>query len=255
MQDLLIYLSCGLSAGIVGGYLGLGGGIVMVPFMTLLMGLDIKTAVPVSMTAIVVNSISASNEYLKKNMVNIELALMLAVFTVLGNITGSYLSDVIPGDFIKLLFSAVLLYTAVSFIRKKKNAGTLAPESSRGTYFFVTVFVTFFTGLISALIGIGGGIIIIPVLFLVLNLPLTIVRGTWSFTFGFAAAASTAVYFINDRIDFHLVPPIIVGIIIGGKIGGFLGTKAKPFAVKLAFFVLLLYTAFKLAYEPLRRLL
>ncbi|MFZ5979322.1 MAG: TSUP family transporter, partial [Candidatus Zixiibacteriota bacterium] len=94
MLDLLIYLSCGLSAGIVGGYLGIGGGIVMVPFMTLLMDLDIKTAVPVSMTAIVVNSISASNEYLKKNMVNIELALTLAVFTVLGNITGSYLSDV-----------------------------------------------------------------------------------------------------------------------------------------------------------------
>ena len=255
MQDLLIYLSCGLSAGIVGGYLGLGGGIIMVPFMTLLMGLDIKTAVPVSMTAIVVNSISASNEYLKKNMVDIELALTLAVFTVLGNVTGSYLSDVIPGEYIKLLFSVVLLYTAFSFIRKKKNSELSFPETGRGIYFFVTVFVTFFTGLISALIGIGGGIIIIPVLFLVLNLPLTIVRGTWSFTFGFAAAASTAVYFINDRIDFHLVPPIIVGIIIGGKIGGFLGTKAKPFAIKLAFFILLLYTAFKLAYEPLRRML
>jgi len=255
MQDLLIYLSCGLSAGIVGGYLGLGGGIIMVPFMTLLMGLDIKTAVPVSMTAIVVNSISASNEYLKKNMVDIELALTLAVFTVLGNVTGSYMSDVIPGDYIKLLFSAVLLYTAISFIRRKKNSELSAPKTGRGTYLFVTVFVTFFTGLISALIGIGGGIIIIPVLFLVLNLPLTIVRGTWSFTFGFAAAASTAVYFINDRIDFHLVPPIIVGIIIGGKIGGFLGTKAKPFAVKLAFFILLLYTAFKLAYEPLMRML
>jgi len=251
MLDLLIYLSCGLSAGIVGGYLGLGGGIIMVPFMTLLMGLDIKTAVPVSMSAIVVNSISASNEYLKKNMVDVELGLVLAVFTVLGYITGSYLSDIIPGNYIKLLFSVVLLYTAFSFIRKKKTNPEAPQPVSRGTYLFVSLFVTFLTGIIAALIGIGGGIIIIPVLFLVLNLPLTVVRGTWSFTYGFAAAASTAVYFINDRIDLALVPPIIVGIIIGGKIGGWLGTMAKPRVVKIAFFILLIYTAFKLAYGPL----
>ena len=98
MLDLFLYLTCGLSAGIVGGYLGLGGGLIMVPFMTLLMGVDIKTAVPVSMSAVMVNSISSSNEYLKKNMVDIELGLVLAVFTVLGNIAGSNLDSVIPGN-------------------------------------------------------------------------------------------------------------------------------------------------------------
>jgi uncharacterized membrane protein YfcA len=252
MLDLLLYLTCGLSAGIVGGYLGLGGGIIMVPFMTLLMGVDIKTAVPVSMSAVMVNSISCSNEYLKKNMVDIELGLVLAVFTVLGNIAGSNLDSVIPGNYIRLLFAAVLLFSAFFFIRPKKQDPENPPRAGRAAYIFVSVFVTFLTGFIAALVGSGGGLIIVPILFMVLNLPLTVVRGTWSFTFGFAAAASTAVYFINGQMDLELVPPVIVGILIGGKIGGSLGTRAKPMVIKIAFFILLLYTAFEMTYKTLK---
>ena len=73
MNEFFLYILCGLTAGLLGGYLGLGGGIVMVPFLTVIAGVDIKTAVPVSVTAIVVNSFSASNEYLKKGMVDMEL--------------------------------------------------------------------------------------------------------------------------------------------------------------------------------------
>ncbi len=250
MNELLFVL-CGLSAGVLGGYLGLGGGIVMVPFMTLLLGMDIKAAVPVSVTAIAVNSISASREYLKKGMVDWELAVTLAVSTVLGFVTGSLLISYIPSVAIKLAFSACLLYTAVSFIRKKKVVGEGDSGVSRTTYFYVSIVVTFLTGVLSALIGIGGGLVMVPVLFLLFDLPLTVVRGTWSFTYGFAAAASTAVYFVMDRIDLTVVPPVIVGIIVGGKIGGYLGTLAKPTVVKGVFFVLLLYTAFKLSYAPL----
>ena len=73
MFDQLLYVLCGLTAGLLGGYLGLGGGVIMVPFLTVVTGLDIKIAAPISITAIVVNSFSASNEYLKKGMVDLEL--------------------------------------------------------------------------------------------------------------------------------------------------------------------------------------
>ena len=250
-----VYILCGLSAGVLGGYLGLGGGVVMVPFMTLLMGLDIKEAVPVSVAAITINSVSASREYLKKGLVDVELSLTLAVFTVLGFITGSLLIEYVPGDALRLIFSACLLYTAYSFMRKKAATAEVSEKSVERKFFYVSVFLTFLTGVLSALIGIGGGLVMVPVLFLLFNLPLTTIRGTWSFTYGFAAAASTAVYFFMDRIDLTIVPPVIVGIIVGGKIGGFLGTLAKPAAVKIIFFVLLLYTAFKLGYGPLMELL
>ncbi|UCD64867.1 MAG: TSUP family transporter, partial [Candidatus Zixiibacteriota bacterium] len=84
MFDQLLYVLCGLSAGLLGGYLGLGGGVVMVPFLTVLVGIDIKQAAPISITAIVVNSFTASNEYLKRGMVDMELVIVLAVFMVLG---------------------------------------------------------------------------------------------------------------------------------------------------------------------------
>ncbi len=247
----LLFIGCGFSAGILGGYLGLGGGIVMVPFMTLLMGLDIKAAVPVSVAAIAVNSIAASNEYLKKKMVDVELAVTLAVSTVLGFITGSLLINYVPANAIRFIFSACLLYTAFSFIRRKGSGRQVSETVSRSAYLWVSILATYVTGVLSALIGIGGGLLMVPVLFLLFNLPLATVRGTWSFTYGFAAAASTAVYYVMDRIDLNIVPPVIVGIVIGGKLGGYLGTLAKPAVVKVVLFALLLYTAFKLSFTLL----
>ncbi len=72
---------------------------------------------------------------------------------------------------------------------------------------------------------------------------------------GFSAAASSTVYFLNDSINFSVVAPVILGIIIGGKLGGFLGTLAKPMVVKVMFFIVMLYLAFRLGYDPLMELL
>ena len=131
MLDQLLYISCGLCAGLLGGYLGLGGGIVMVPFLTVVAGIDIKTAAPVSLTAIVVNSFSASNEYLKKGMVDLELVIILSVFMVLGNISGSLLSAYVPGDHIRLIFTVLLVYAAFSLLKGKKPAERMAFSDNR----------------------------------------------------------------------------------------------------------------------------
>lgn len=255
MYDQLLYILCGLSAGLLGGYLGLGGGIVMVPFLTVALGLDIKTAVPVSVTAIVVNSFSASNEYLKKGMVDLELVVMLAIFMVIGNISGSLLSEYIPSQYTQLLLTILLVYTAFSMLKGKKAGERLSYADDRNKYLFITTFLALVTGTLAGLVGIGGGVILVPVMYLIIGLPLTTARGTSLLMVGFSSAAACGVYFLKGQIDFEIVSGVIAGIIIGGKLGGYLGTMAKPMVVKILFLIIMLYLAFKLSYQPLLELL
>ncbi len=254
-MDIILYILCGLSAGLLAGYLGLGGGIVMVPYLTIVTGLDFKTAVPVSVSAIMVNSLAASNEYLKKGMVDIEMVIVLSLFMVIGNITGSNLSQVIPSDFIRLVFTVLLIYTALSLLKDKKKSEQISFSDNRMKMFFITVVISFFTGILAGLLGIGGGVILVPVLYLVVGLPLTTARGTSSLMVGFSAAAAATVYFLNGMIDYMVVAPVITGVVIGGKLGGYLGTIAKPKIVKIIFVCVMLYLAFKLGYEPLMEIL
>jgi uncharacterized membrane protein YfcA len=255
MSDQLLYILCGLCAGLYGGYLGLGGGPVIVPFLTVLAGVDIKLAVPVSLTAIVVNSFTTSNEYLRKGMVDLELVIVLSVFMVLGNIAGSLLSAVVPGDYTRIILTVVLIYTAFSLLKGRKSTDRLVFSDNRGKYLVLCTLVAFATGTLSALVGIGGGIILVPVLYLVIRIPLATARGTVSLLIGFSAAAAATVYLLNGQIDATVLPGVVLGVIIGGKLGAHLGTTAKPLAVKIVLFVVMLYLAFRLSSEPIKEFL
>ncbi|UCG61730.1 MAG: sulfite exporter TauE/SafE family protein [Candidatus Zixiibacteriota bacterium] len=255
MFEQLLYILCGLSAGLLGGYLGLGGGIIMVPFLTVVAGVDIKIAVPISITAIVVNSFSASNEYLKKGMVDLELVIILSVFMVLGNITGSFLSSYIPSTYVSLILTVILLYAAFSLLKGRKPVERMTFKDNRTRYLLVCTVLSYLTGAVGALVGIGGCVIIIPVLYLIIGLPLSTARGTCSLMLGFSAAAASTVYFLNGQIDVSILPGVVLGIILGAKFGGYLGTMAKPLVVKILFFIIMLYLAYRLSYQPIQELL
>ncbi len=254
-MDILLYLLCGFSAGLLGGYLGLGGGEIMVPFLTVIAGVDIKSAVPVSMAAIVVNSFSTSNEYLKKGMVDLELVVVLGIFLVMGTIAGSNLSVVIPADYIKILLTVLLVYTAFSMIRGKSLPKRLVFSDNRTKYLVHCLALAFGVGTTAALVGIGGGVLLIPILYLIVGLPLSTARGTSSLMICFASASATVVYLLSDVIDLAIVSPVIVGIALGGRLGGLFGTGAKPLVVRAIFFVAMLYLAYRLAGGVLEKLL
>jgi uncharacterized protein len=255
MTDLLLYIGCGLVAGVLGGYLGLGGGIVIVPYLVVLAGQDIKAAVPVSLAAITVNSLSSSTEYLKKGMVDLDLVVMLATFLTVGNVCGSLLISAVPKDPLQLLFTAVLIYGAIAFLMssKPKALGETGPGTHRNTV--LAVVVSLVAGLLGGLVGVGGGVILVPALYLLMGVSLTTARGTATFMMGFSTAASTVVLMVDREIDYGIVGPVILGTIVGGKIGGLMGTVAKPVMVRIIMFFVLLYLAVRLSWEPLTRLL
>lgn len=246
-MNILLLLSCGILAGLIGGYLGVGGGIIIVPFLTLAMGYGIKEAIPISMAAIVINSLASSSEYMKKGMVDLELMVVLTFAMVIGMIAGSTLLTVIPAAYVKFLLAVVLVYTAISLLQgKEKSAATVA--ANKKSRLMLCALLAGLGGVLAGLVGIGGGVIVIPLMFLLIGIPLATARGTSSFIVGFSGAASLAVYFLNGLVNLTVAPAVILGTIIGGKLGGRLGTVAKPMAVKILFFVLLVYVAIRLAY-------
>lgn len=246
-MTIALLVLCGVLAGLVGGYLGVGGGIVIVPFLTLAMGYDIKAAIPISMAAIVINSLASSSEYMKKGMVDLELMVVLTFAMVVGMIIGSTLLTIIPATYVKLLLAAVLAYTAISLLHGKEKTASAVAENKRARL-KLAILLAALGGILAGLVGIGGGVIVVPLMFLLFGLPLSTARGTSSFIVGFSGAASLAVYFINGLVNLAVAPAVVLGTVIGGKLGGKLGTVAKPTPVKIIFFVLMIYVAFRLAY-------
>lgn len=227
----------------------------MVPFMAIVMGLDIKAAAPISMAAIIVGSMSASTPYLKKNSIDNELAVVLGVFMTIGGVTGSIVSAYIPSNIIQLIFSVLVIYAALMLFKKKNESEKRWHSDNRTIYYSVAATAAFFTGTIAATLGVGGGIFLIPALYLLFGKDLKVARGTSAMVIGFSATAATAVYLGAGRLDAAAAMPLILGVVIGGMIGGKLGTLAKPLAVKIVFLIVMLFTAYKLLSSALGTLL
>lgn len=249
---ILGLLLCGVLAGLFGGYLGVGGGIIMVPYLTLVSGLEIKAAIPISMSAIVVNSLASSSEYLRKGMVDVELVILLGTATLIGMLIGSSLLTVVPAMYVKLLLAGVIIYTAITFAGGKEKVTTGGSDSVPRRHMVWCSVLSLLGGVLASIVGMGGGVIVIPLMFLVIGVPLTVARGTSSFIVGISGAASVAIHLINGMVDFSQIPPVMLGTLLGGKLGGSLGTVAKPVAVKILFVVVLLYISVRLGWEPIQ---
>lgn len=254
MPELLIFMLCGLAGGMLGGYLGLGGGIIVVPGLTIIAGVPITVAVPASLAAVVVSSIAASNEYLKRSLVDFEIVVILAFFMVTGSVLGGTLNAALPSQSVRVLFAILLLYSAISILRGRQAEKRLNVSNSGKRHLLVGGIIALAAGMLSGLLGVGGGVVIVPLLYLAIGLPLSSARGTSSFTIGFSAAAGFAVYLLMDRVDLRMTSAVLMGSIIGAKAGGYFGTLAKPMAIKLSFFVVMLYLSIRLAWEPIRGL-
>jgi uncharacterized membrane protein YfcA len=219
-------------SGFVGGFLGLGGGIVLVPFLTLIIGIPMHHAVALSLSAIMANSIASSNEYLKKDFIDFRLVAPLAIFASIGAVFGSSISQ----------------YTIYSLIRKKEDTQTESGSSGQPNMTLICL-IALLAGIVSALIGVGGGIVIIPAIYLIMNYSINIARGTSAFTIGIIATAGSIVYLFQGVLQVQNVGPVILGMMFGAWLGGKTGVRAKSIVVRLVFSVVLFYLAARMFYE------
>lgn len=272
--NLWILGSIGLVAGLLGSTLGVGGGIFIVPMLTLALHLPIHIAIGSSLIAIVATSCTAASIYVKSRLTNIKLGLLLGTATIPGAIIGALVAAFLTSSILSALFGIILIYTAYRMVvQHLSTAGALPSEDNSfkpdhamvnklndltDSYYdqnmdrIITYRVNhtpqglvagFFGGTLSGLLGIGGGIVNVPVMNLVMGLPIKTAIGTSSFIIVMTTAASAFIYCFHGYIYPIIVAPLVLGAFIGARAGAELTRRAERTFLNRIFAVFLLIIA------------
>lgn len=260
MLTLLLLFITSLAVGFVSSIVGIGGGSILTPLLTLVFGYDIKVSIATSLLCIVVTSSSASSVYLEKGLVNLRVALLLEPATALGAIIGAFITIAIPSEIIKGILGIVLLYLAITMVyrvinNKSKSKEEHAPSSARSIPLkrgIAAITISFIAGMLSGMLGIGGGVIKVPLLTLVLGLPLKSAIATSSFMIGLTAAAGSIVYLLKGFIEPFLVIVVASGIMPAAILGAKTMRRLKPRVLSLLLSVVLFYAGLRLLWSLVR---
>ena len=252
MNTLWVFLVA-IGAGAFGSMLGLGGGIILVPALTLLMGVPIKEAVAASLVAVAATSCAGVPTYLQAGLVDWRLGVRLLIPTLLGAIAGGLLIGFISSNAIRWLFIALILYVLGQMLwamRYPPAVQEVLPDCraqwnprQRG----IAVVLSALGGAISALLGVGGGLIQVPLMYAILKAPLRCAIGTSTFLIGATASASALLYLVQGKLQPDIVVPATLGIVLGARGGVKLAQRVPTLALRLIFVGVMLYTVVRFA--------
>jgi hypothetical protein len=263
IETFLLLILLALVAGFIGALLGLGGGIVLVPGLTLLFGCNVKVAIATSLMSVIATSSAAATVYVSERFTNIRLGMTLELATTTGALMGGVLAVFVSGRYLYFLFAAVLVYAAASMLRGRGTAAEEAvtqPASSGLSAEFVDpasrktvsygvsampagMLGSTAAGILSGMLGIGGGIVKVPLMNLVMGVPMKAAIATSNFMIGVTAAAGAFFYWTRGLTEPAVTAPSVIGVLVGARIGTRVAGRARTRALSLAFVVLLVITA------------
>ena len=259
--ELTLFL-ISIVAGTLGAVLGLGGGIIIIPTLTLLFGINIRYAIGASIVSIIATSSGAAATYVKDHITNIRVAMLLEVATSVGALTGALLATVVNGEFLFFLFAILLFYSAIAMLlgggrehsrmtqpdplatRLKLNSSypdrVLGREVSYNvTHVTLGFFLMIGAGILSGLLGIGSGSMKVPAMDRAMGLPIKVSTATSNFMIGVTGAASAGAYFMRGMILPSLAAPVAIGVLVGSAIGTRLMVRLPATQIRRAFVVVL----------------
>lgn len=249
----------GIFAGVLGAALGLGGGVLMILFFTLVMNIPIHKAVALSLLAVIASSSMAGSVYVRDKMTNIKLAMVLETCTVPGAVLGAFLALSMPSHAVEAILGIVLLYAAIVSFRQIRSekiviskdrlgiGGEYYDEAKKATVKYsvdrlkVGLFASLLAGLVSGIVGIGGGIIKVPIMNLIMKVPIKASAATSNFMVGVTAAASAVVYFGKGVMDLQMAVPTVLGIMIGAFAGTRILSLSKSPHLRMLLGLMLLF--------------
>jgi uncharacterized membrane protein YfcA len=254
----LIFLA-GAMAGSLGALLGIGGGVFLVPFLTLALGIDSRYAIPISLTTVIATSTAVSAGTAGRQLINLRLGMVLEVATAAGGLLGGLTFDLIPERTLFLMFGVVTAFSGVMMLGRlnKRNVildptvdpgrlgGRYHEEESGGTVVYrlrrfpVAVLASFVAGNVSSILGIGGGIIKVPVLNAWCGVPLRAAAATSAFMIGVTATAGVVIHYGAGRLVPGLAAAAVLGVRAGSAAGFHFGGRARAQWLKLLLAVVL----------------
>jgi len=267
----LIVLAGAFLAGLVGSLTGLGGGVIIIPLLTLVLGVDIHYAIGASLISVIATSSGSAAAYIKEGITNIRIGMFLEIATTISAIFGAVITVFINPSYIAVVFGLILLFSAVMMIRKKVDrsdndtSGKLAvlfklngnyPHEGGVKYYAVHnvlggFFMMFVAGIISGLLGIGSGALKVLAMDNIMRIPFKVSTTTSNFMMGVTAAASAVVYFHRGQIDPGIAMPVTVGVLFGATVGSKILVKAKTDNLKVVFAIVVTFLALQMIYNGL----
>ncbi len=249
---------------------GIGGGLIVVPVLTTLLGYEITVAVPASLIGVIAVSIGAAGPFLRAGTVDRALALRLLVATAAGGLAGGLAAALLDARALAAAFAVLLLYVALQMARpvRPRTGAIPAEDAAAHTRSYVEpvtgrrlgytprrvgagAALSSVAGAVSGLLGVGGGVINVPVMTLVMDVPMRVATTTSTFMLGATAAASAIVYEAQGRLDPLLAAPVVLGVLAGARIGARLSRRVPPAALRVAFVVVALWFAVQMIVKAL----
>jgi uncharacterized membrane protein YfcA len=258
-------------AGFLGSLTGLGGGVVIVPFLTLVFGIDIRYAIGASLVSVIATSSGEAAAYVKEGFTNIRVGMFLEIATTIGALIGAALAARVSTGIIAVIFGIVLIYSAYLSSRPKPNgAGDDNPDRLAsllrmdGSYPSLKGLMTyhvhaipggfglmFIAGVLSGLLGIGSGAVKVLAMDQVMRIPFKVSTTTSNFMIGVTAAASAGVYLNRGYIDPGLAMPVMLGVLLGSLLGARVLVGAKTRILRIIFAVVILVLGIEMIYNGL----
>jgi len=255
-----------VAAGGAGAVLGLGGGILLIPILTLFFGVDLHYAMGASIVSVIATSSGAAAAYLRTSLSNVRIGLFLAVATVSGALLGAALAGVVPVRVLQLLLGLALAYSTVTTLRQLRvelpepvEADPLALRFGLdGTYYDAPLdrdvkyraarvaqgfSAMFGAGLLSGLLGIGSGAFKVLAMDHFMRLPMKVSTATSNFMIGITSAASAGIYFSRGDIHPVLAAPVAAGVLVGAAAGTRLMARLRNSTIRKAFLPVLAWLA------------
>jgi uncharacterized membrane protein YfcA len=239
---LAFLIAVGLSAGTLGSMLGVGGGIIMVPALTLL-NLPPAQAASTSLIAVMSTSISSTIEYSRQKRIDYILGLEMAACAIPGGVLGAVLSEYLVEDTFKLYFGILLILTGI-YIAYKNSVLKDLQAKKRSLLLHVAVFAASFgAGIISSLFGVGGGIVFVPAMLLVLGLTMQRAAPTSQLTLMMTAVAGVLTHSVLGHPDYLQAVVLSAGAFAGAQIGARLSRMTKDVLLQRLLAILLIALA------------
>ena len=241
----LLLIIMGFLIGILASTIGIGGGVLFVPTLYFIFGLEIHNAIGTSLLAILFLSSSAAYRYFKQKQINYKVAFLLETPTAIGAYLSSIISHMIPGEIIKILFAVVLYIASVELIRKQKietGNNDLEVNVTRGRI-ILGMIISFTAGLIAGSTGISGGVIKTPTMIIVVGLPTKIAIGTSSLMVFFTALAGVIGHSQVQHVNYIYGCFLGIGAMIGAQIGARLCLRVRSRILRILLGVILIIVA------------
>ena len=270
MIEIIQFMIIAVLAGFLGSLVGLGGGIIITPALTILFGIDIKYAIGASIVAVIATSSGSAIAFVKDHVSNMRVGMLLEVFTTAGGVVGALMAGIFSSKLLYIFFSLILLNSFYGMLKKtglitkvkteeekvendkyadryKLNSTYYDKATGKTVVYNVTnvpqgSLVMFGAGFASGLLGIGSGAFKVVALDSYMKLPIKVSTATSNFMMGVTATASALIYFFNGTINPAIAAPIALGTLIGSRTGAKVMQRLDAKYIRYIFLPILLFT-------------